>query len=475
MEEVAEQFLPDVEEPEDGKAKAADETAAESQKPAGAEPAGPKAAVKKGDGSAPSAKKCAPAPECRSILYQRNAWSGATEGVTLQEGSIVIYEDNPRTLLGTASPGYRIYGQAEYLLWWTKGYHLPPLITTAPATVPEDVRGTLGVDGTAVLFGDSNTGTGPRSGGRFTAGWFLDPCGTCAVEGGYFFLGRKNNNFLIDSSQFPVLARPFFNVNIGAPDRELTASPGTSPGDFFKLRGSIAVNNFTDLEGAELDVRRCLCSGCDWRVGVLAGFRYLHLHEGLGIAETVTSAKAVPGFPIFDPGNQIVVSDNFRTRNRFYGGQLGVDGEIGRGRWSVTGRFQLGLGVTHESVDIAGSQVVTTLAGQRTVFNGGLLALPSNSGLSSQNRFSVVPQVGVKLGYNFTDNLRLFVGYDFLYWTNVIRPGDQVDLALNVTQIPNFGNNPAFAPPSNIVRPIVPFHTTDFWAQGINVGFELRY
>jgi hypothetical protein len=412
-----------------------------------------------------------------SFYLQNNPWTGPTNGVILRDHPALVYENGPGPG-DAAGPGQRLWVRAEYLLWWTRGYHLPPLVTTAPATDNEDLRGSFADPNTLVLFGGSSSPSSAMSGGRFMAGWNFDPCGTCGIEGGYFFLGRQNHTFTADSSQFPVLARPFFNVNTGMQDRELTASPGLLPTDAFKLSGTITANNFTSLQGAELNARHQLCCGCDYTVNGFAGFRYLDLHEGLTITENVVSAAAVPGFTIFTPGNRIDVVDSFQTRNRFYGGQLGADGEIRRGPWSLMGRVQVGLGVTHQTIDIAGSQTVTTLAGDRSVFTGGLLALPSNIGQFSRDRFSVVPQVGLKIGYNLNENIRVFVGYDFLYWSSVVRPGDQIDTTVNVTQIPNFipvGAPPGFIPASSAVRPVVPFRTTGFYAQGVNVGLEVRY
>jgi hypothetical protein len=369
-------------------------------------------------------------------------------------------------------PVYRFYASAEYLLWWTKGFRVPPLVTSGTGAVPQDFRGILGSPDTTTLFGNSRTSSGPSSGGRFYAGYNLDPCGLCAIEGGYFFLGNKNDRFNAAGGE---LSRPFFNINTGMQDRELTSSPGTAPGDVFALNGAITVQARSSLQGAEANVRKLCCMDCNYRLSALAGFRYLDLNEGLLIQENVTSLKAIPGFDIFNPGNNIVVTDEFNTRNRFYGGQVGLDGVLQRGRWFVGGRAKLALGVTDQSINIAGSQVVTTPAGGVTTFNGGLLALPSNIGHFSQSRFTFVPEVGMRVGYNVTDNIRVYVGYDILYWSSVVRPGDQVDLTLNVNQIPNFSANPVFSPPSTNVRPVVPFRTSDYIAHGINAGLEIRY
>ena len=75
----------------------------------------------------------------------------------------------------------------------------------------------------------------------------------------------------------------------------------------------------------------------------------------------------------------------------------------------------------------------------------------------------------LQVGYRLNDHIKLFAGYSFLFWTDVARPGDQVDLRLNPAQIPQSGLTggprlPAFS-----------FHGTDFWAQGVNIGVEFRY
>lgn len=373
---------------------------------------------------------------------------------------------------GYAGP-QRFYVRAEYLYWWTRGYRQPPLVTSGDPTAPEDSRGALGSPGTSLLFGNNTVLGGPRSGGRFTAGWNFGGCSPCSIEGSYFFLGRRTDHFAANSGTTPVLGRPFINVDTGLPDRELTTTPGLRPGDIAQLRGGIFVDNFSSLQGAEANLRRVLCCGCDFRVSGLVGFRWLDLHEGLTITEDITSLKAIKGTDIFNPGTHIRVVDSFQTRNRFYGGQLGLDGELRRGNWFVGGSVKVGLGVTNQTIDIAGNQLITAPNGQQRSFNGGLLAVPSNIGRHTRDQFSVVPEVGVKLGYQFTDHLRVFVGYNFLYWTNVVRPGDQIDPVLNVAQIPNFtiGNQAA----SQTVRPIVPFRNSDFWAQGINAGLEFHY
>ena len=124
----------------------------------------------------------------------------------------------------------------------------------------------------------------------------------------------------------------------------------------------------------------------------MAGFQFLELRESLTIVET---ANFLPGgpFPTL-AGRSFVATDRFATRNDFYGGQLGIDAKFNRGNWLLNLRALVGLGTTHQVVDIQGSQRVVDAAGVVTNFQGGLLALPgANIGRVSHNDLSVVPQL----------------------------------------------------------------------------------
>jgi hypothetical protein len=101
--------------------------------------------------------------------------------------------------------------------------------------------------------------------------------------------------------------------------------------------------------------------------------------------------------------------------------------------------------------------------GRSATFEGGLLAQETNIGTFQQDRFSVVPEVGVTLGCNLTRQLRATVGYTFVYWNNVLRSGDQIDRSLS--QLPP-------EPPTGDHRPSVPMNVTDFWAQGMTFGLD---
>jgi hypothetical protein len=387
--------------------------------------------------------------------------------------------DGPPMLPGPEGVGAfrRVYGSAEYLLWSTRGARLPPLVTTSdPNTVPQLQQGVLGLNTTVLLFGSDTVADQARSGARFTLGWWFDPCEMWAVEGSGFFLGRRTADFTASSNAVPVITRPVFLQNLGVEGRQVTATPGNSPGDNpLALAGSIAAHFTSDFWGAEANVRKRLCCGCDYQVDLLGGFRYLDLKERLLVQEDVISLRqVVPPLAVFVPGTETIITDIFSTHNQFYGGQVGVNGQLRRGRFLVDVTGKLALGFNHETVDIFGSQFARQPTGQTLAFLGGLLATPTNIGTYSRDRFGVVPELGVKLGYQLTDQVRLTVGYTFLYWSNVVRPGDQIDRVVDANQVPNFAN-PPLPPVVGPSHPLFTFRETDFWAQGVNFGVEINY
>lgn len=355
---------------------------------------------------------------------------------------------------GCPYPAGRVWGYAEYLYWWTQGSSLPPLATGSPTGTPFADAGVLGRPGTVVLFGNERVDGDGRSGGRFTLGAWLNAEHTFGLEGSFFFLEDQSTHFTLSSDGNPIIARPFFDVLSGTSSSVKTSFPNV-------VRGTQDFSTSSSLLGAEIYARHNLrCCDCS-RLDLIAGYRYLQLDDDLLMHDIEISTDRTN--PLF--GLPIDIKDAFHTDNDFHGGLIGLIGERQFGCWYVRGVAKVALGCTHRRVTINGTTQVNGAAPEL----GGLLALPSNIGTHESNEFSVVPEVGVFLGYNITDRVRVFGGYSFLYWCNVARPGDQVDLRVNTSQGP-LGNGlvgPAF--------PVFEFRNTDYWAQGLSIGLEIRY
>jgi hypothetical protein len=362
----------------------------------------------------------------------------------------------------------RFYANGEYLLWWTARDRVPALFTTGVPTgnaAADLTVGALGRPDTTVLFGGS-LDRSPQSGGRFTLGYWLDGCDK-AVELTGFFLGQRAVNFSTNSGLNPVITRPFLDLNNNRPFVERVALPGF-------LTGTGSVNAPSQLWGVEANYKCKWWCGCDYQVNLLAGFRYLGLDESITIVETIQGNNNVAP-PLSSPQAMATAFDRFATRNQFYGGQVGLEGRWCHDKWVIEARGKLALGGTHEEIVIDGGQSFTNPTSPPDPRVGGLLALNSNIGHHSRNSFSVVPELGLNVGYQLYPNVRAYVGWNFLYWSDVVRPGEQIDTGLDIRRIPNFGQQALNAPPINQVRPTVPFRSTDFWAQGLVFGLEFTY
>jgi hypothetical protein len=363
------------------------------------------------------------------------------------------------TTLAAAEPpgdGPRLSASAEYLLWWIKD---------SPASPPLLSTGQLGDPDFSVVLGGRDYDPSPAQGFRFTVGYRLT--GDWALEGIGFFLPTTSVTKTVRSSGAPGSPRlviPVFRVDGSREDRLTIANPGEFFGDG---RESLR----SGMHGAELNVTRRIVASEGFRLAALAGVRYLRLSERLAFSASSVALEVPDVFQI---------TDVFEATNRFYGVQLGVTGEAVRGGWFAQGTAKVGVGVMRESLDIAGTLFTNDfndLAAPQT-FAGGIFAQPTNIGRHDRNRFAVVPEVGVKVGYRLTSWASVFVGYTFLYASSVIRPGDQIDRNVNTTQAMAF-QAPQTPPPSLTLQgpalPAVRLRESDFWAQGLNAGVSFSY
>jgi hypothetical protein len=372
---------------------------------------------------------------------------------------------------GCCGSGNAFYVTAEYLLWWIKGSQAPPLVTqgTAAQIFPGSPGpGTLGLPGTTVLFGGRSLEDNPFSGGRFFVGYWLNDEHDLGVEAGVFFLGPHGRHFSAESFGEPILARPITDVSSGSPFEtvQLVAGPGV-------LAGRVDVKSDTKLWGYELNLRRTVLCCCRGSVDLIAGYRGLGLDDRLDINESLVTLMAVPTATggTIPAGTTFDVNDQFKTENRFYGGQLGLSGEWRFGNWTLGAKGKVALGPTQQIVTINGFTTTTTPLGSPFTAPGGLLALPTNIGRAQRDVFTWVPEVGFNVGYQFTERLRGYVGYDVLYWSSVARASEQVNRTVNTNLVPSSPTAGLGGP----AAPLLNFTSREFWAQGVSFGLEFRY
>jgi hypothetical protein len=309
-----------------------------------------------------------------------------------------------------------------------------------------------------MLFG-GYTNPGAYSGGRMGIGYWFTEDHCIGIDGSFFALGGRSVLFRFDSGPGGGgLFRPFYDADNGNTQAYQIVS---NPPD---VVGGVNVSVLSRLWGADVNLRTNWVE-CDWfRLDFLWGFRYLGLDDNLEVKENLFVSQQTPGTR-FGPGNY-VVTDQFQTRNRFYGGQVGLDSEFHWGNWFISARTKVAIGNVHQTAYINGETLVNGLP----LPGGGLLALTTNSGRHSRNQFAVLPEVGLNLGYQCTDCLRFYVGYNFLLLSNAVRAGDQIDPYVSSSRLP--GQTPK---PGSPLRPAFDFKGNDFWVHGVNFGLEFRY
>lgn len=376
----------------------------------------------------------------------------------------------------TCGPWGRIFVRGEYIAWWTKGMDIPPLVTTSPP-------GQNGVLPTAgILYGNEEILDESRSGFRIRFGGFLGPCRRMGWEMEYFGLGTERTQFEVASNGTgtPVIARPFFNVNprnisgsLSPParqDSELVASPGL-------LDGSVTVNSESTVDSAAGRIRWNFCckkfachdgcSGCGVpkgfsRFDLTFGYRYLGLNDSIAIHEAL---RALDG-----TNETFTLNDYFETENEFHGGEIGFMWEGGWRNLTLEVLSRMAIGNVEQRVGIRGDTTLANGSVSQTFDNGGLLAQSTNIGEYERDEFGMLNEFGLTLGLYLTPRLRATLGYTLIYLSPVVRAGDQISLDVNPDLLA-----PPISPREGADRPQFAFRETDFWANGLNVGLDLRW
>lgn len=338
----------------------------------------------------------------------------------------------------------RWYASADFLYGATQGVFVPPLVTAAPATVPLGQAGALFNPNTAFVFGNRRLGNDTRPGFKLNVGYWCDDARTRGVDAGFFFLGSDSETFASASAAGGnvILARPLVNgltaTNVGLP----VAGP---------VAGGITASVDTSFIGADVNYRRLWSDNGCRRIDLIAGYRYLHLGDTADVWQT---AGTPVGFLVL-PAGTAVLHDSFRTRNAFHGPQVGLIAD----RQFLSGlhvelllKFAMGVTVAEANAD-----GTTTLVGGAAV-PVGVLAGPTNATANTTGYFAVIPEAGLRLGYEVCEGVRVSAGYTFLYWSKVRRASEQIDLSVLAPGRPAFRNA-----------------TTDVWFQGWTLGLEVRY
>ena len=331
----------------------------------------------------------------------------------------------------------RFWLSNTYFVGKTRDEPISPLATSGGT-------GVIGTKGTPALHDEDHLDHPFRSGFRLDGGAWLDHCQNWGIDASFFLTEATRVRFDAASNGDVLLARPYTSFPSGAPNAEILAGPGVG-------RGSISVTSPLTFLGTDVNGRRTLFCEDHYRLDLLAGYRFIRLSERLDLYSDSTSLS----------GNGRYEEDHFRTLNLFNGGQVGVTGEFRFDRVYLSGVAKIAFGMTSSRLEIDGLTRTQT-GGVTTQTPGGLFTGPANRGVSTNQNFAVAPEALLKVGYQWNDHWRTFVGYNFVYISDVARTGQALDTSIGTT------NN-------GVVHPLRRGAYTDFWMHGISVGLETRY
>jgi hypothetical protein len=327
------------------------------------------------------------------------------------------------------------------------------VVTTGPASQGANAGG-LGVPGTTSLNQSLNYGA--MGGVRFTFGGWFEPSHTWGMEADLLILSRANASFGVDDrsgSGATIINEP---IN-GAPYSTQVSAPGVET-------GGVAVNSSTQFWGTGVNGLFNLWRRDGLTVSLIGGFRYYELDEHLDITANsalFTTATYTDNYgntlATAPPGSTVTVVDQFGAKSQFYGGQIGTRVQYMFNRWSLTGTGTLAIGATHETVNVNGFTNVYPINGNPVYLTGGNYATLQN-GIWSANRFALAPAMQLTLGYQFTPFIRGTIGYNLLFLSDVVRPGNQIDNTYD-----------------GVTHPLVPMKNSTYWTQGLSLGLRVTF
>src|SRR5206468_2737676 len=121
----------------------------------------------------------------------------------------------------------------------------------------------------------------------------------------------------------------------------------------------------------------------------------------------------------------IISTDSFRTLNNFNGCEFGFRAEITFQRWSLDILTKMAAGNIRREILISGSTQTTVPGSTTTNSAGGVYALGSNIGNHFNDDWVVAPEFGLNVGYQLSSNVRVRLGYSFLFLQGIGRAADQ--------------------------------------------------
>lgn len=239
------------------------------------------------------------------------------------------------------------------------------------------------------------------TGGRFVVGWSLGQTQQTGMEVSYLFAGSWTSR----SGISPPQAFYYSNYDI--------AAGGYGPNSIDRFETSTR----SRLQSWGVTGVANLFAGDNLRVHALVGYRNFLLNESVHDEQSST-------FQGIDTRYQSYTATQWDLNTRFHGGELGLRTELTRGPFTLQYETKVALGRSYKSIRYREQ----TVSYYQTFYDTRLQSDPYNPERITQSHFAVLPEGGVKLGYQLGARARVSIGYTVIFLTEAVKSRDE-DLA----------------------------------------------
>jgi hypothetical protein len=210
--------------------------------------------------------------------------------------------------------------------------------------------------------------------------------------------------------------------------------------------------------------RMQLCESDGLRVDGVAGYRRVYYEDNMSVrADVVTLAR-----PLL-PGTQLTSIEQIRTENTYDGALVGVDLGADCGCWTFAIRPTATIACFNADVIRSAATVVALPSRERIGFAGGTYLRAADLGTFSTNRWTVIPELGMRATCAVNQCVGLTFGTSFIYLPHAARAAPQLDIGLD----PDRTLRGSVGTPQ--ARNIIPPELRSVFLATLSVGVEIRY
>jgi hypothetical protein len=386
--------------------------------------------------------------------------------------SVANDDTQPQTQVSSTGgrPGLKVTGYLREPRFWVSPEYVSYWQNATPA-LPDmlDISTAAGTIGSQV-YNQQRVTYGNGNAVRLTLGGWIDADEKYGVElSGFYTPKESETDSFTGSPGGSLLAAPLVDFATGTlHNAQLGGTTSTG------VQGVATFKSTTESYSGEGNLLVHLADfsyhkQLDVDVSGLGGFRYFGLSDEFqeGLSRQIVGPN---------PGGRANFStnDDYQAQNNFYGANFGTHVRANYNGFFAELTPKLGLGLTDEAVDVSGSASTSVNGGAPGPVNpGGFLAIGNKLGTRSTDKFAVLPEVTLKLGYDIKNRVEFFVGYDLLYLSEVARANGQVPSQVDAATSPieALGGVPGAV--DNSPAPTV--SSTSFFEQGVTAGVTAKF